>query len=274
VYGAGPAGRLRCVLVAAVQFVATTDKSRNLERITELVGAAARRGAQLVVVPEAAMHDFGAPDLALGPIAEPLDGPFVRALGELAERHGTTIVAGMFEASDDAHRPYNTVVVAGPEGRLVGRYRKVHLYDSFGYRESDRLRQAVAEPTVVPVGEFTVGLMTCYDLRFPEFARALVDCGADVLVVPSAWVRGPLKEAHWTTLLQARAIENTAYVVAAGQTGSSYVGCSMILDPLGVTIASLGDEEGFTLGELTGQRLSAARERNPSLANRRIRSLY
>lgn len=258
------------MLVAAVQFAATTDKPRNLERITELVGAVAARGAKLIVIPEAAMHDFGSPDLALGPIAEPLDGAFGRALGELATRHGTTIVAGMFEASEDSERPYNTVIAAGPSGQLVGRYRKAHLYDSFGYRESERLREAPVEPTVVRVGEFTVGLMTCYDLRFPEFARALIDSGADLIVVPSAWVRGPLKEDHWTTLLRARAIENTAYVVAAGQTGSGYVGCSMILDPLGVTLASLGDEAGFVLGELTRSRLCAVRERNPSLANRRM----
>jgi len=264
-----PLAHLGAVRTAAVQFAATTDKAANLARIRSLVRDAARSEADLVVVPEAAMHDFGAPHLPLGPIAEPLDGPFASAISELASEHGVTLVAGMFERSDDAARPYNTVIVVGPDGRLATRYRKAHLYDSFGYRESDRLRRAPVEPVVVPVGEFTVGVATCYDLRFPELCRALIDRGADALVVPAAWVRGPLKEDHWTTLLRARAIENTAYVVGAGQTGGSYVGCSAIVDPLGVMVCALADQEGIVVGELRSARLREARERNPSLANRR-----
>jgi deaminated glutathione amidase len=114
-----------------------------------------------------------------------------------------------------------------------------------------------------------VGLMTCYDLRFPEFARALVDAGADVLAVPAAWVAGPLKEDHWVTLLRARAIENTVYVTAAAQTGKAYSGRSMIVDPLGVTVAALGDAEGLATADVELQTIAAVRDRNPSLANRR-----
>ncbi len=259
------------VLAAAAQFAATTDKAANLERITELVHAAAQRGADVVVVPEAAMHDFGPPDMPLGPVAETLDGPFVSAIRELATQHSVTLIAGMFESSDEPSLPYNTVVAVDPAGEVVARYRKAHLYDSFGYRESDRLSRVSVEPTVLPVGEFNIGVVTCYDLRFPEFTRALIERGADVLAVPSAWVRGPLKEDHWATLLRARAIENTAYIVGAGQTGKTYVGCSMHVDPLGVVVASLGDEEGVVLGELSPSRLRVARERNPSLANRRMK---
>ncbi len=111
--------------------------------------------------------------------------------------------------------------------------------------------------------------MTCYDLRFPEFARALVDAGADVLAVPAAWVAGPLKEDHWVTLLRARAIENTVYVTAAAQTGKAYSGRSMIVDPLGVAVAALGDGEGLATAEVDLQTIAAVRDRNPSLANRR-----
>jgi predicted amidohydrolase len=114
--------------------------------------------------------------------------------------------------------------------------------------------------------------MTCYDLRFPEFARMLIDVGADVLAVPAAWVRGPLKEDHWVTLLRARAIENTAYVIGAAQTGSHYCGRSMIIDPMGVIVASLGDEEGVATGEARAERVADVRRRNPSLANRRLHS--
>ena len=255
--------------LSAVQFAAATDVAANAEVIDGLVDEAARQGAELVVLPEAAMHDFGAADLPLGPVAQPLDGPFVEALSALARRVGVALVAGMFEVSGDQERPFNTLVVVGSDGQLRATYRKAHLYDSFGYRESDRLSRADPIPTVVPIGELRVGLMTCYDLRFPEFARALIDREADVLVVPAAWVRGPLKEDHWATLLRARAIENTVYVVGAAQTGRGYVGRSMVVDPLGVVLAGLGEETGLCSADVRRSRIAEVRERNPSLANRR-----
>ncbi len=152
---------------------------------------------------------------------------------------------------------------------VAATYRKTYLYDSFGYRESDRLLAGTGEPQVVSCEGLAVGLMTCYDLRFPEFGRALVDNGAEVIVVPAAWVRGPLKEDHWVTLLRARAMENTVYVAAAAQTGRSYCGRSMIVDPMGTAVAALGDEEAVATADLEKQRVTEVRLRNPSLANRR-----
>ncbi|MGI8888040.1 MAG: carbon-nitrogen hydrolase family protein [Nocardioidaceae bacterium] len=256
--------------LSVLQYAATTDAAANLDTIQRLVESAAEPGTELIVLPEAAMHDFGPPDLELGPIAQTLDGEFVTSLSELARRTGTAIVAGMFERSDDESRPYNTLVVVNSTGELVSTYRKVHLYDSFGYRESERLLGGAPEPAVVELGGMRFGLMTCYDLRFPEFARALVDAGSDVLIVPAAWVRGPLKEDHWRTLLRARAIENTVYVAGAAQTGDHYTACSMIVDPMGVTLAALGDETGVASAEVEVDHIAAARKRNPSLANRRL----
>jgi predicted amidohydrolase len=260
------------VHTSVVQFAATTDVTANMQAISRLVSQAAASGAELVILPEASMHDFDSPDLDLGAVAEPTDGPFVTGLGRLAAEHRVSLVAGMFEESSDRRRPFNTLVVLGRQGELQAIYRKAHLYDSFGYRESDRLLASDPQPTVVRCGGLTVGLMTCYDLRFPEFARMLIDAGADVLAVPAAWVRGPLKEDHWVTLLRARAIENTAYVIGAAQTGSHYCGRSMIIDPMGVIVASLGDEEGVATGEARAERVADVRRRNPSLANRRLHS--
>jgi predicted amidohydrolase len=110
--------------------------------------------------------------------------------------------------------------------------------------------------------------MTCYDLRFPEFARNLVDADAQVLLVPAAWVRGPLKEDHWATLLRARAIENTCYVLAAGQCGRRYIGCSMVIDPMGVMVAALGEESGLVVADVDAARVATVRRTNPSLLNR------
>ena len=255
--------------VAAVQFAATTDVVTNLEEIGPLVREAARQGADLVVAPEASMHDFGQPDSPLGPVAQPLDGPFGTTIAELARNTGTVVVAGMFERSDDPARPYNTLIACGADGTLLATYRKTYLYDSFGYQESARLMPGPGKPVTVDLTDVRLGLMTCYDLRFPELTRSLVDAGSDVFVVPAAWVRGPLKEDHWTTLLRARAIENTCYAVGAGQTGKTYVGCSMVVDPMGVPLASLGDETGVAVADISTRRLIEVRKRNPSLANRR-----
>ncbi len=254
---------------AAVQFAAATDVVANLETIAPLVREAGRQGAELIVLPEASMHDFGSAHLPLGPVAQPVDGPFGTTIAELARETGAVVVAGMFEPSGDHARPYNTLVAFGPAGDLLATYRKTYLYDSFGYRESDRLTPGDGAPVTVKTADLTLGLMTCYDLRFPEFARALVDQQAEVLVVPAAWVRGPLKEDHWATLLRARAIENTCYVVAAAQTGPTYVGASLVVDPMGVGLAALGDETGTAVADLSPARLADVRRANPSLQNRR-----
>jgi predicted amidohydrolase len=249
---------------------AGTDVAGNIELAAELVRTTKAAAPDLVVLPEAVMHDFGDGEIPLGPIAQPLDGPFVAALGAMAREAATTIVAGMFETSPDPHRPFNTLVAVGADADVLASYRKAHLYDSFGFRESERLQPGEPAPVVLSVAGATIGLMTCYDLRFPEFARLLVDAGADVLVVPAAWVRGALKEDHWVTLLRARAIENTVYVVAAAQNGRTYCGCSMVVDPMGVAVTALGEETGVGSAELSAERIDAVRRRNPSLANRRL----
>jgi predicted amidohydrolase len=227
----------------------------------------------LVVLPEAFARDFGAPGEDVAPYAEPQDGPFGSAVAALAGDR-RTVVAGMFETSDDPVRPFNTLLV---RGRAEAAYRKVHLYDSFGYRESDRLTAGAWAPTVVDVDGWQVGLLTCYDLRFPELARALVDLGAEVLVVPAAWVPGrdeaehARKVDHWRTLARARAIENTAYVVAVGQAAPRYTGHSLLVDPLGDLLVDAGPEPGVHTGTLDRAVLDRARTVNPSLANRRHR---
>lgn len=252
--------------VALVQLAAELDWSANVETVNRLT---ADVSADLLVLPEAVMHDFGPVDTPLGPAAQPVDGPFVTAIGELARKRDAAVVTGMFERSDDPDRPYNTLIAVAPDGSVAATYRKTHLYDSFGYRESDRLRAGAPSAVVVELGGWRIGLLTCYDLRFPEHARALVDAGADVLLVPAAWVQGPLKEDQWMTLLRARAIENTVYVAAAAQCGRQYCGHSMLIDPMGVTVAALGEAEGVVTGEISADRLAAVRARNPALQHRR-----
>jgi len=254
--------------VALVQLVSAADSATNRAAISaQLAELSAADGLDLVVLPEGSMYDFGSPDLDLRPIAEALDGPFVQLLTTEAGRLQTTIIAGMFEQTDSL--PFNTLVVVD-SGGLRATYRKIHLYDSFGYRESDRLTPGEIQPVVVTIAGRPVGLMTCYDLRFPEHARALVDAGAELLVIPAAWVAGEHKLDHWRTLLAARAIENTVHVVAAAQCGDRYTGHSAAIDPWGSIVVEAEDTPTIVQAVLEADDVTRARDVNPSLANRRI----
>ena len=258
--------------IALVQLAADVDSARNRELVDSALEGIEPGSTDLVVLPEAVMHDFGSPTHDLAAAAEPLDGPFVTSLVDQARRLDTAIVAGMFERTDGL--PYNTLVVVGPDG-LRSTYRKIHLYDSFGYRESDRLRAGEIEPITVDLAGTRVGLMTCYDLRFPELARTLMDTDPvpDVLVVPAAWVAGERKVDHWRTLLAARALENTVYVAAAAQGGDRYTGHSLVVDPWGSIVDEVrGTDTAVIRVDLDPQIVARSREVNPSLANRRMRS--
>jgi predicted amidohydrolase len=250
--------------LALVQVASSTDPAVNRARLATFAAG----DAALVVLPEYYQRDAGAPDEPLGPDAETLDGPFVTALVERAGAHGGTWVAGMLERSDEPGRPFNTLVVADGGGVLAA-YRKVHLYDSFGFRESDRLRAGDTAAPVVEIGGVRLGLMTCYDLRFPELARGLTTAGVDVVVVPSAWVAGPRKVHHWRTLVSARAIETLVYVAAVGQPGPRYTGHTMLVDPRGDVLVEAGDGFDVLAATVTPGIVEEARTENPSLLNRR-----
>jgi predicted amidohydrolase len=250
--------------VALVQHASGLEPDAN----RRLLGQLAPDDADLVVFPESFARDFGEAGSAVAEYAEELDGPFATEVRAVAGRLGATVVAGMFERSADPERPFNTLVV---RGAAEAAYRKIHLYDSFGYRESERLLAGPVDgPVVLDVGGWRVGLMTCYDLRFPELARGLVDRGAEVLVLPAAWVAGPLKVDHWRTLVRARAIENTVFLCAVGQPAPRYSGHSMVVDPLGEVLTEAGDGPEVVHATLERKVLEDARVTNPSLANRRL----
>ena len=259
-------------LIAVAQFAPDEDREANLATIRRLVAAAAERGAGLVVLPE--YSAWFQP--ALGPAwlegGEQLDGPFVTALGQIADEHGVHVVAGLLETAAEPGRVHNTVVAVAPERGRIASYRKLHLYDAFGSTESDWVQPgAIEPPELFDWAGLRVGLQTCYDVRFPEVSRRLVDAGADLIAVPAEWVRGPLKEHHWRTLVTARAIENTVYVAAADHTPPIGVGTSLLVDPMGVAIAELGEQEGIAVAEIDVARIAAVRRTNPALTLRRFR---
>lgn len=270
------------VRVTVAQVAVSDDHAANREVVADVAARAARAGADLLVLPE---YASGYDRRGVGvEHAEPLDGPFVTHLRRLARDHGLAVVAGttlpgttpVAGADGDPGgrlRAVNAVVAVAASGELAGVYRKVHLYDAFGGRESDTLEPGPADapPLTLAVGDLTFGVLTCYDLRFPEAARRVVDAGAQVLLVPAAWVAGPLKADHWRTLLRARAIENTAVVVGVGMAGKGLTGRSLLVGPDGVVGLELGEEPDVRTVDLDPGPLAAERVRNPSLANRRYR---
>lgn len=254
--------------VAAAQFAASEDWRTNLVAATALIEDAEAAGRDLLVLPEGILARFIGERDRIREHAQPLDGPFVTGLARATEGRQVTVVAGIHERSQ-GERPYNTLVVLRG-GELLTVYRKLHLYDAFSMRESDNVTPADTVPETFGVNGFRIGLMTCYDVRFPELARLLALRGADVLVLPAAWVKGPLKEHHWHTLVTARALENTCYVVASGECGPRNIGQSLIVDPLGVAVAQAGEQPSTISAAITGERLTQARAQLPVLANRRF----
>jgi predicted amidohydrolase len=264
-------------LIAAAQLQSSAHPDENLAKAEAVLERAAVRGAKLVIFPEIFMawlapHNFKATSARR--VAQSLEGPFVRGLMQAARHTGVWVVSGMLEtdeSSDD--KTYNTTVVIDDQGQLVAAYRKTHLYDAFGYRESDVYAQGdrLFTPIDTPFGR--MGLFVCYELRFPEVARFQAERGVDFFVMPAAWVNGALKEAHWRNLVTARAIENTTYLFACGQSGNQYLGRSLLVDPMGVVLAEGSEEESLLYAEIDLQRIVRVREQLPSLRHRRT-ALY
>lgn len=255
------------IKIAAAQIVVGLDKPGNVRKISDLASLASKQGAKLVVFPEAAMYNYGTGSHPLVLHAEPLDGPFVKALGRIAKENSIFIAAGMFESIPGEQYVFNTVVVINAAGATIGCYRKIHLYNAFGWKESDRFKAGDGSILTFQCADTKFGVMTCYDLRFPELARQLAACGTQAILVPAAWVSGPLKETHLEILVRARAIENNLYLVSAVQIGPTFSGESKIVDPMGVVVAGIGEDEGLIVAELNPDRVASVRDKSPTLKN-------
>ncbi len=260
-------------IIAAAQLQSSAVPEENLEKACSAIERAARRGAKLIVFPEVYMAWLSPTEMRAErarSVSQPLDGPFVRGLRQAARAAGVWVISGMLEtAQETADKVYNTTVVIDERGELLTCYRKTHLFDAFGYRESDVYERgdSLFEPLETPFGR--LGLFVCYELRFPEVARYQAARGVDLFIVPSGWVNGSMKEVHWRHLVMARAIENTAYMIACDQVGNQYMGRSLLVDPLGVVLAEGPEGEGILYAEVDLQRVEQVRGVVPSVAHRR-----
>lgn len=236
-------------------------------------------GVDLLVFPESLMTPYESGSAEFAAAAEPLDGPFCTAMCELAREHGLWVLFTANEAAGEG-RPFNTAVMVDDEGRQRAVYRKVHLFDTDFTRESDKVQAGEVLPVVVDTPFGKIGMAICYDLRFPELARAAALAGCDVLVYPAAWVDGPMKVDHWETLLRARAIENQIFVAGLsrcdrdfGSAHRDYAGHSCVFDPMGRQLASAGVEEKLVCAVVDIAHIAAVRAAMPVFDHRRP-SLY
>lgn len=261
------------LVVSAAQFWADTDVDENLRVIASMAERAVEQGSQLLVLPEASMFLWRSAPEALAEAARLHSDRFFEHVGEIARRTGVAIVAPGYASSDDG-RPWNRMVAFDRFGEQAAVYDKVHLYDAFSYFESNSVRPGVVHDDNAELGLFdidgwTVGMLNCYDLRFPEMSRALVDRGADVLAIGSAWVVGHRKEFHFATLARARSIENTVFLAASTQQGEFSIGGSAVYGPLGDTLASAELDVDLVTARLRDEALREARLILPVLENRR-----
>lgn len=261
--------------IAAVQLISGGDPTANLDLVEQAVRRAAEQGAQLVACPEATMRCFGR---SLVDIAEPLDGPWASRLQAIAVDAGVVVVAGMFTPGPEG-RVTNTLRAVGPG--VDAHYNKIHLFDAYGFAESDTVTPGV-DPVIIEVAGVQVGLTTCYDVRFPGLFTTLADRGAHLICVCASWGAGPGKLEQWELLVRARAVDSTTFVLAAAQgdpasvgspargSAPTGVGHSAFVSPRGEVIAALGAEPGMLLADLDPTVVHQVRTALPVLANRRF----
>ncbi len=257
--------------IAVVQMRAETDKKTNLKKILRYISQAARKGSVLCAFPEFMMCYTPSSQSAseLANIAEKIDGEFVSSISEAAKRNSIQVIGTLYEKSPKPNRVYDTSFFVDKNGKVISRYRKIHLYDALGFKESVKLYpgSSITKPVKTSVGK--MGMMICYDLRFPEMSRILASSGSEVLVVPSAWVKGKMKEEHWLTINKTRAIENGCYVISPDQVGNIYCGRSVVVDPYGKILLDMKKREGIGIVDISLDEVKQVRQRLPLLRNRR-----
>ncbi|OLP17382.1 hydrolase [Leptolyngbya sp. 'hensonii'] len=267
---------MKSYLAAAIQMNSVPDLQKNLAQAEELIDLAVRRGAELVALPEN-FSFLGDEEVKLQQ-AKAIAHESGKFLRTMAQRFQITILGGGFPVPVEHNKVFNTALLLGPNGEELARYEKVHLFDvnlpdGNTYRESSTVLAGLRMPPVYPSKELgNLGLSVCYDVRFPELYRHLSQMGADVLFVPAAFTAYTGKD-HWQVLLQARAIENTCYVIAPAQTGKHNSmrqshGHAMIIDPWGVVLADAGDMPGIAIAAIDFTRLDQVRRQMPSLQHR------
>ncbi len=256
---------------AVVQFKASSDKQVNLKTIVSFISKAASKNATLCAFPEFMMFYTNSSQTPkqLAGLSETINGNFVSTISKSAKENHIQIVGSFYEKSRKKDRVYDTSFVIDKSGKVISTYRKIHLYDALGFRESDKMvaGSKITKPIKTSIGK--IGMMICYDLRFPEMSRSLAVAGSEILVAPSAWVKGNMKEEHWITINKTRAIENGCYVIAPDQVGNIYCGRSLVVDPYGKILLDMKKKQGMGFVIIDLEKVKQTRKVLPLLKNRR-----
>jgi deaminated glutathione amidase len=270
------AGTIPAMKIAALQLIATPDVQRNLDMAAGLMAQAAQAGAKLLLLPEYFCLMGWKDSDKLGIAEAPGDGPIQNFLARAAKQHGVWVVGGTLPVKTEMpQQVLNRACVFAPTGEQTAHYDKVHLFafdnGTEAYDEG-RVLRAGSQPVAVQMGPLRVGLSVCYDLRFPELYRALMNPPCDVLCVPAAFTH-TTGQAHWELLLRARAVENQCYVLASAQgglheNGRRTWGHSMVIDPWGEVLHVLDEGPGFVLAEVDAARIAQVRQQLPALKHR------
>jgi len=257
--------------VAIVQFKASIQKEINLKKIIDYIIQAAENNATLIAFPEFMMFYTNSSQTSrqLANLAEKINGNFVNTIAKIAKENHIQVVGSFYEKSKKRNRVYDTSFVIDKSGKVISTYRKIHLYDALGFKESNKMIRGskIAKPVKTTIGK--IGMMICYDLRFPEMSRTLAAAGSEILIVPSAWVKGNMKEEHWITINKTRAIENGCYVIAPDQVGNIYCGRSIVIDPYGKVLLDMKKKQGIGYVDIKLKNLKQIRKILPLLKNRR-----
>tara|TARA_B100000745_G_C20095317_1_gene374531 strand:- start:132 stop:938 length:807 start_codon:yes stop_codon:yes gene_type:complete len=256
---------------AVVQFKASTNKQANLEKIISYIQKGALKNAKLCAFPEFMMFytNSNQSPKQLASLSESINGNFVSTIAKTAKENHIQVIGSFYEKSRKKDRVYDTSFVINSLGKVISTYRKIHLYDALGFRESDKMTSGskIAKPVKTSLGK--IGMMICYDLRFPEMARSLAASGSQILIAPSAWVKGYMKEEHWIIINKVRAIENGCYVIAPDQVGNIYCGRSLVVDPFGKILLDMKKKQGIGFFEIDLNKVKQTRKVLPLLKNRR-----
>jgi len=256
---------------AVVQFKASTDKQTNLKKIISYIQKAASKNAKLCAFPEFMMFYTNSKQTSkqLASLAETINGNFVTTIAQAAKENRIQVIGSFYEKSRKKDRVYDTSFIIDNSGKVISTYRKIHLYDALGFKESDKIISGskITKPVNTALGK--TGMMICYDLRFPEMARSLAASGSEILVAPSAWIKGNMKEEHWITINKTRAIENGCYVISPDQVGNIYCGRSLVVDPYGKILLDMKKKQGVGFVDIDLNKVKQTRKILPLLKNRR-----
>lgn len=275
------------VKVSIVQMKSSLNKEENLSYSLEQIKEVGNQRSKIICFPEfqMAFSPDSQSSKELFAISESIDGNFVKELRRSAKKNNIFVVGSIYERAtidftksnksieksinNPSYQVYDTVVLINKQGSLISFYRKLHLYDALGFKESKKLLAGsdLFSPVPSPLGK--IGTLICYDLRFPELCRLLALKGSNVLIAPSGWVQGTMKEDHWLTICKARSIENGVFLIAPNQVDNIFCGRSLIVDPFGIVILDMGNKEGCETIDLDLNRIKIVRNNLPLLKNRR-----